>query len=61
MSQDTSPFTRRLASNARAVEALLERLLGTTTEVDEIARPANLLAAMRHGVLNGGKRLRPSW
>ena len=59
MSQDTSPFTRRLASNARAVEALLERLLGTTTEVDEIARPANLLAAMRHGVLNGGKRLRP--
>ncbi|WVT73102.1 farnesyl diphosphate synthase [Sinorhizobium chiapasense] len=59
MSQDTSPFTRRLASNARAVEALLERLLGPTTEVDEIARPANLLAAMRHGVLNGGKRLRP--
>ena len=59
MSQDTSPFTRRLAGNARAVEALLERLLGPTTEVDEIARPANLLAAMRHGVLNGGKRLRP--
>ncbi|KSV93551.1 polyprenyl synthetase family protein [Sinorhizobium sp. GL28] len=59
MSQDTSPFTRRLAGNARAVEALLERLLGSATAVDEIARPANLLAAMRHGVLNGGKRLRP--
>lgn len=59
MSQDTSPFTRRLATNARAVEGLLERLLGQTTEADEIARPANLLAAMRHGVLNGGKRLRP--
>ena len=25
----------------------------------EIARPERLLAAMRHGVLNGGKRLRP--
>lgn len=59
MSQEPSPFTRRLATNARAVEALLERLLGQTTEADEIARPANLLAAMRHGVLNGGKRLRP--
>ena len=59
MSQDTSPFTRRLATNARTVEGLLERLLGQTTEADEIARPANLLAAMRHGVLNGGKRLRP--
>ncbi|WDZ76471.1 polyprenyl synthetase family protein [Ensifer adhaerens] len=59
MSQDTSSFTRRLANNARAVEVLLERLLGVTTEADEITRPANLLAAMRHGVLNGGKRLRP--
>ena len=59
MSQEPSPFTRRLATNARAVEALLERLLGQTTEANEIARPANLLAAMRHGVLNGGKRLRP--
>lgn len=59
MSQDTSPFTRRLAGNARAIETLLERLLGTVTEAGEIARPANLLAAMRHGVLNGGKRLRP--
>lgn len=59
MSQEPSLFTRRLATNARAVEALLERLLGQTTEADEIARPANLLAAMRHGVLNGGKRLRP--
>ncbi|MFK0277983.1 polyprenyl synthetase family protein [Ensifer sp. NPDC090286] len=59
MSQEPSPFTRRLATNARAVEALLERLLGQTKEADEIARPANLLAAMRHGVLNGGKRLRP--
>ncbi|TIV90100.1 MAG: polyprenyl synthetase family protein, partial [Mesorhizobium sp.] len=25
----------------------------------EIARPERLMAAMRHGVLNGGKRLRP--
>lgn len=59
MRQDTPTFASRLTSNARAVEALLERLLGSKTEMDEIARPANLLAAMRHGVLNGGKRLRP--
>ncbi|MBZ7923678.1 polyprenyl synthetase family protein [Ensifer adhaerens] len=59
MSQETSPFILRLAGNARAVEALLERLLGPTTAAGEITRPANLLAAMRHGVLNGGKRLRP--
>ncbi|MEI2299039.1 polyprenyl synthetase family protein [Ensifer sp. MJa1] len=59
MRQDTPTFASRLAGNARAVEALLERLLDAATEVDEIARPANLLAAMRHGVLNGGKRLRP--
>ncbi|HEV7320625.1 MAG TPA: farnesyl diphosphate synthase [Ensifer sp.] len=59
MSQEPSSFTRRLANNARAVEALLERLLGATREADEIDRPANLMAAMRHGVLNGGKRLRP--
>ncbi|OCO99675.1 MULTISPECIES: polyprenyl synthetase family protein [unclassified Ensifer] len=59
MSQDTPTFASRLTGNARAVEALLERLLGADTEADEIARPANLIAAMRHGVLNGGKRLRP--
>ena len=31
----------------------------TVSSHGEIVRPARLLAAMRHGVLNGGKRLRP--
>ena len=38
---------------------MLGRLLDERIEPGEIARPARLLAAMRHGVLNGGKRLRP--
>jgi farnesyl diphosphate synthase len=41
------------------VEALLRQLLAAETQPDEIARPERLIAAMRHGVLNGGKRLRP--
>jgi farnesyl diphosphate synthase len=36
-----------------------EALLGDTLLDGEIARPAHLISAMRHGVLNGGKRLRP--
>ena len=38
---------------------MLERLLATAPLPGEIERPARLLAAMRHGVLAGGKRLRP--
>ena len=39
MSQDTSPFTRRLATNARTVEGLLERLaLVLNREVDDRRR-----------------------
>jgi farnesyl diphosphate synthase len=41
------------------VEALLAALLCGGLQTDEIARPERLLSAMRHGVLNGGKRLRP--
>ncbi len=52
-------FEMRLRDNAMKTEALLAELLIDATGEDEIARPANLLAAMRHGVLNGGKRLRP--
>ncbi|MDK1491009.1 polyprenyl synthetase family protein [Sinorhizobium sp. 7-81] len=57
--KETSSFSAHLKANALAVEELLSKLLGPVVGVDEIARPANLLAAMRHGVLNGGKRLRP--
>ncbi|TGV29900.1 polyprenyl synthetase family protein, partial [Mesorhizobium sp. M8A.F.Ca.ET.142.01.1.1] len=44
---------------AAAVEAELRRILDARPLSGEIARPERLMAAMRHGVLNGGKRLRP--
>jgi farnesyl diphosphate synthase len=53
------PFEKALESRARAVETLLRGLLDEHPRPGEIARPERLLAAMRHGVLNGGKRLRP--
>ncbi|WEZ82046.1 polyprenyl synthetase family protein [Rhizobium sp. 32-5/1] len=59
MSDNTSLFQERLKTNAAAVEACLIEILSAETRPDEIARPARLMAAMRHGVLNGGKRLRP--
>ncbi len=53
------PFETRLAAAADAVEAMLARLLADRPLPGETARPARLLAAMRHAVLGGGKRLRP--
>lgn len=52
-------FPARLASVAGEVEGVLERLLADAAVEGEIARPERLLAAMRHAVLGGGKRLRP--
>ena len=52
-------FEARLTARAAAVEDLLRHLLGDTLLPGEIARPERLLSAMRYGVLNGGKRLRP--
>jgi len=52
-------FNARLADTAAATEALLGRLLADAPLPSEIARPARLLAAMRHAMLGGGKRLRP--
>ncbi|URK86782.1 polyprenyl synthetase family protein [Rhizobium sp. RCAM05350] len=52
-------FEIRLKTSAAEVEACLIGILHEEPQADEIARPAPLLAAMRHGVLNGGKRLRP--
>ena len=52
-------FETRLAQRALVVEQELDRLLDAKIQPGEIARPAKLLSAMRHGVLNGGKRLRP--
>ncbi len=44
---------------AAAFEVVLEGLLSPTIEPGEQARPERLLAAMRYGSLDGGKRLRP--
>ncbi|MCA0011402.1 polyprenyl synthetase family protein [Mesorhizobium sp. B292B1B] len=52
-------FETALVARAAAVETLLRRLLDDRALTGEIARPKRLMAAMRHGVLNGGKRLRP--
>ncbi len=52
-------FEAALETHARTVEAELRALLDDRPRSGEIARPARLMAAMRHGVLNGGKRLRP--
>ncbi len=59
MSDTFSLFLERLKDNATAVETCLIEILSAQTRPDEIARPERLMAAMRHGVLNGGKRLRP--
>lgn len=56
---ETDSFGARLETTAREVAALLEAVLTETPADGEIARPAYLRAAMRHGVFNGGKRLRP--
>lgn len=59
MSERHQQFLSLLKGNGEAVEAVLATLLSADVRPGEIARPARLLAAMRHGVLNGGKRLRP--
>ncbi|MGX7875358.1 polyprenyl synthetase family protein [Mesorhizobium sp. ORM6] len=56
---DETAFEMALIRRAAAVEVLLRRLLDDRPLSGEIARPDRLMAAMRHGVLNGGKRLRP--
>ena len=59
MTDTKTAFERRLRQSAAETEALLSSLLSDSHLSDEIARPAHLMAAMRHGSLNGGKRLRP--
>ncbi|SIQ69809.1 farnesyl-diphosphate synthase [Rhizobium sp. RU35A] len=56
---DATAFETLLRQAAHETEALLSALLAEPSLTDEITRPAELLAAMRHGTLNGGKRLRP--
>ncbi|WP_267210970.1 polyprenyl synthetase family protein [Chelatococcus asaccharovorans] len=60
MHQDSSvAFADRLAQVAVAVEDALAGFLAPAAREGEIARPERLMAAMRHAVLGGGKRLRP--
>jgi farnesyl diphosphate synthase len=56
---DPAAFDTYLRNRAAETERLLSDLLGAGVRMDEIARPQMLIAAMRHGTLNGGKRLRP--
>src|SRR3546814_2426353 len=55
----TTSCEQHLTRSAKATEALLSALLRDACLPGEIVRPAPLLAAMRYGALNGGKRLRP--
>lgn len=52
-------FFMRLAQRANAVTRFLDDALTTMPRDNELERPARLMDAMRHGALNGGKRLRP--
>src|SRR6202162_3224696 len=47
------------AAVAAETEIQLQSLLADPPAAGELARPQRLLAAMRHAVLGGGKRLRP--
>ena len=55
----TFDLNTHLASQAGRIETVLKALLETAALDGEIKRPKRLVDAMRHGALNGGKRLRP--
>ncbi|HKS85356.1 MAG TPA: farnesyl diphosphate synthase [Pseudolabrys sp.] len=59
MNDKPDSFSGRLSEIAGETETLLARLLGDAPLESETARPARLVAAMRHAALDGGKRLRP--
>src|SRR5690606_39792120 len=48
-----------MTANAEAIEAALDALLSPERLAGPGEPPARLVAAMRHGSLKGGKRLRP--
>jgi farnesyl diphosphate synthase len=59
METGSDGFAIRLKETGATIEKMLEGLLAKAPLEGEIARPARLVAAMRHGALAGGKRLRP--
>ncbi|WP_350335522.1 polyprenyl synthetase family protein [Coralliovum pocilloporae] len=52
-------FEARLIEIADNVEHRLQDLLSDSVRSGEMARPERLMAALRHGALDGGKRVRP--
>lgn len=52
-------FAQRLQHDASRIETTLDAILAEAPALGEICRPERLLAAMRHAVFAGGKRLRP--
>ena len=56
---DSQPLEACLKERARQIEDMLETLLDPSPRGAEQRRPEKLLAAMQHGVFNGGKRIRP--
>jgi farnesyl diphosphate synthase len=58
MSAHSAEIVRRLDAVAAATEAALMKRLADASQPGETARPARLLAAMRHAA-TGGKRIRP--
>ncbi|WP_075997607.1 polyprenyl synthetase family protein [Salaquimonas pukyongi] len=52
-------FEKRLLATASRVSDALDDQLASQRRQGEISRPERLMSAMRHGALNGGKRLRP--
>ena len=61
MSVSSAPFDlfASLAHTARRVEQILDEATADTPLSGETRRPAQLLAAMRHALLAGGKHFRP--
>jgi farnesyl diphosphate synthase len=58
-SDSGNDFQQALLACAERMDTVLSGLLDATLLDGEITRPERLMAAMRHGVLNGGKRVRP--
>lgn len=56
---DQGQFVEILKTGAAQVDRFLDSYLSSEIQDGEIARPVVLVKAMRHGVLNGGKRIRP--
>ena len=59
MTETSAPFEASLRGFADELLPVITDLLSTAPQSGEVARPSRLVDAMRHGVLNGGKRIRP--